>query len=213
MAPSVSKFASGARRRSPLISRNAPTSTSTQNGRLTNSTQRQPGPSERTPPRKTPRADARPAIAPQAPSALRRSVPSLKVVVSVDRAAGSIIAAPSPCTRRAATSMPSLPARPPVSEASANTDVPATRTRRRPKPDRRPRGVGRWRFCRYQQAVGKTTLVDSAKVDDGPVANGYYYVATNDDLERAVLDAHPLDTESYHASLARHRTPKARLKA
>jgi ABC-type branched-subunit amino acid transport system substrate-binding protein len=41
-------------------------------------------------------------------------------------------AAPRPCARRAPTSIPSLPARPPTSEASANSDVPATRIRRRP---------------------------------------------------------------------------------
>ena len=51
---------------------------STQIGMLTNSTQRQPGPSESTPPRKTPAAAATPLIAPHTPSALVRSLPSVK---------------------------------------------------------------------------------------------------------------------------------------
>ena len=76
-----------------------------------------------TPPRNTPAAEARPAIAPQAPSALVRSVPSLNVVVRIDSAAGSIIAAPSPCTSRAPTSIPSsVPAKPAPSDESAKSD-------------------------------------------------------------------------------------------
>ena len=49
------------RGRSPLSSRNAPTRISAQNGRLTNSTQRHPGPSDSTPPKKTPAAAPRAA--------------------------------------------------------------------------------------------------------------------------------------------------------
>ena len=93
---------------------------------MTNSTQRHPGPSVSTPPRSTPAAEASPATPPQTPSAVLRSLPSLKVVVSSDSAAGSIIAAPRPCARRAPTSTPALPANPPISEDSANSAVPAT---------------------------------------------------------------------------------------
>ena len=100
-------------------------------GRLTHKTQRQPGPSDSTPPRNTPRADAIPAIAPQTPSAFSRS-PPVNVVVTIESAAGSIIAAPTPCARRAPTRTLALPASPPLSEENANTRIPATRTRRRP---------------------------------------------------------------------------------
>ena len=48
------------------------------------------------PPRSTPAAPPKPAMAPQMPSALLRSAPSSKVVVRIDSAAGEMIAAPSP---------------------------------------------------------------------------------------------------------------------
>jgi hypothetical protein len=99
---------------------------------LTKSTERQPGPSESTPPKKTPAAAASPETEPQTPSALLRSVPSAKVVVRIESAAGAIIAAPTPCIRRALISNPALVARPPVSDDRAKRNKPATRIRRRP---------------------------------------------------------------------------------
>src|SRR6266851_5039338 len=94
----------------------APARISAQTGRLTNSTHRQPGPCDSTPPRNTPAAAASPEIAPQVPSARLRSVPWLNVVVRMDSPAGAIIAAPAPCPSRAPISMPALAARPPASE-------------------------------------------------------------------------------------------------
>src|SRR6476659_6829716 len=69
-------------------------------GTFTQRTHSQPRPSVRMPPSRTPAAPAEPATAPQTPSALLRSEPSLKVVVTIDRAAGETSAAPSPCTER-----------------------------------------------------------------------------------------------------------------
>ena len=65
----------------------APAATMTQTGGLTKKTHRQPGPCEINPPRKTPAAAATPLMAPQAPSAVLRSLPSRKLVVSSDSAA------------------------------------------------------------------------------------------------------------------------------
>ena len=73
-----------------------------------------------TPPSRTPAAPPEPATAPQTPSALLRSAPSRKVVVTIESAAGERSAAPRPCTARAAISAPSDSAKPPTSEASAN---------------------------------------------------------------------------------------------
>src|SRR5438477_10790994 len=71
--------------------------TTAQIGGLMYSTHRQPGPAEMTPPRTTPRTPEKPPIAPHAPSALTRSVPTLKLVVRMDSAAGVIrAAAPRP---------------------------------------------------------------------------------------------------------------------
>src|ERR1700761_9150175 len=67
--------------------------TTAQIGTLMYSTHRQPGPAVMTPPRNTPRTPEKPPIAPHAPSALTRSVPTLKLVVRMDSAAGVIRAA------------------------------------------------------------------------------------------------------------------------
>ena len=56
------------------------------------------------PPSSTPAAPPEPATAPQTPSALLRSAPSAKVVVTIESAAGESSAAPKPCTARAAIS-------------------------------------------------------------------------------------------------------------
>ena len=77
-------------------------------GTLTQSTHSQPRPSVRTPPSRTPAAPPEPATAPQTPSALLRSAPSRKVVVTIESAAGERIAAPRPCTARAAISWPGV---------------------------------------------------------------------------------------------------------
>src|SRR5690349_25015353 len=86
--------------------------TTAQIGTLMYSTHRQPGPAEMAPPRNTPRTPEKPAIAPHAPSALIRSVPMLKLVVRMDRAAGVIRAAPIPWASRAPTTVPAFGAAP-----------------------------------------------------------------------------------------------------
>ena len=75
-------------------------------GTLTNRTHSQPAHSVSTPPSSTPTAPPEPATAPQTPSALLRSAPSAKIVVTIDSAAGESSAAPRPCTARAAISWP-----------------------------------------------------------------------------------------------------------
>ncbi len=77
-------------------------------GTFTNSTHSQPRPSVRMPPSSTPAAPPEPATAPQTPSALLRSAPSRKVVVTIASAAGEISAAPRPWTARATISQMSL---------------------------------------------------------------------------------------------------------
>ena len=65
----------------------------------------------------------------------------------------------------------------------------------------------------HQQGVEKTTLADIAQAADVPVGNIYYYFKTKDELVGAVIDAVAQDIRGRFASLDRHRTPKARLKA
>ena len=71
------------------------------------------------------------------PSALLRSAPSVKVVVTIESAAGETIAAPRPCTPRATISQPDEVAKPPASEATEKTieaddeDAPAAEQVRR----------------------------------------------------------------------------------
>ena len=93
-------------------SRNVASSDSATIGRLTNSTQRQPGPSASRPPRETPTAAPIAEMPPQMPSAVLRSLPSVNVVVRIESAAGAMIAAPIPCAMRALINRPWLCATP-----------------------------------------------------------------------------------------------------
>src|SRR5213593_4482908 len=92
--------------------------TSTPTGTLTQKIHSQPRYLVRIPPKRTPAAAPEPPSAPQIPSALFRSAPSVKVVVTIERAAGEMIAAPSPWTARALIRTPELVASPHVSDAS-----------------------------------------------------------------------------------------------
>jgi TetR/AcrR family transcriptional repressor of nem operon len=65
----------------------------------------------------------------------------------------------------------------------------------------------------HQQGVEKTTIADIAKLADVPVGNVYYYFKTKDELVAAAIVAHRADIVDMLASLDRHHTPKARLKA
>ncbi len=107
-------------------------STSAPTGTLTKKIHSQPAYFVRMPPISTPAAAPLPAMAPQIPSALLRSAPSSNVVVMIESVAGEMIAAPMPCTARAATSTPIEPASPQASEAAENSASPAMNIRRRP---------------------------------------------------------------------------------
>lgn len=65
----------------------------------------------------------------------------------------------------------------------------------------------------HQHGVERTTLADVAARADVPPGNVYYYFKTKDDLVEAAIDAHRAEIEALLASLERHRTPQARLKA
>jgi TetR/AcrR family transcriptional regulator, transcriptional repressor for nem operon len=80
-------------------------------------------------------------------------------------------------------------------------------------PGKRERLIAGARKLLHEQGVEKTTLAEIAQVADVPVGNVYYYFKTKDDLVAAAIEAHRRDIETTLASLDRHRTPKARLKA
>ena len=65
----------------------------------------------------------------------------------------------------------------------------------------------------HQQGVEKTTLAEIAQAANVPAGNVYYYFKTKDELVEAAIDAHAQTTEAMLASLERHHSPKARLKA
>jgi hypothetical protein len=77
-----------------------------------------------TPPARTPTAAPEPPIAPQIPSALFRSGPSSKLVMTIERAAGEMIAAPNPWSARAPIRTPSDQASPQRNDATVNTATP-----------------------------------------------------------------------------------------
>jgi len=70
--------------------------------------------------------------APQMPSALFRSPPSGKMFMTIESAAGSTMAAPSPWIPRMMTRTVSVVARPPPSDPAAKTPRPIINSRRRP---------------------------------------------------------------------------------
>ncbi len=131
-APAASKWRVADSERLSAISRGASAATTRATGTFTHSTHSQPRPSVRIPPKSTPAAPPAPATAPQAPSALLRSAPSRKVVVTIDSAAGEMIAAPRPWAARAAINWPSVAAKPAARDAAATSSSPEMNTRRRP---------------------------------------------------------------------------------
>ena len=66
----------------------------------------------------------------------------------------------------------------------------------------------------HEQGIERTTLADIAEAADVPAGNVYYYFKTKDEIIAAVVSAHAQQVETTLASIdARHRSPKARLKA
>jgi AcrR family transcriptional regulator len=64
----------------------------------------------------------------------------------------------------------------------------------------------------HQQGVERTTLAEIAAEADVPLGNVYYYFKTKDALLDAVVESHLQNIDATIATLARHRTPKGRLK-
>jgi AcrR family transcriptional regulator len=78
---------------------------------------------------------------------------------------------------------------------------------------KRERLVEGARLIFHQQGVEGTTIADIAQASDVPVGNVYYHFKTKDQLVEAAIDAHVQDVRGALASIERHRTPRARLKA
>src|SRR3954463_7725976 len=95
-APAASKWRVADSERLSGINLGVKASAIAATGTLTQRTHSQPSPSVRMPPSSTPAAPAEPATAPQTPSALLRSAPSLNVELTMDSADGETIAAPRP---------------------------------------------------------------------------------------------------------------------
>ncbi len=88
-----------------------------------------------------------------------------------------------------------------------------TDSRSAAQPGKRERLVSGARELIHQQGVEKTTIADIAGAAKVPVGNVYYYFKTKDELVDAAIESHALDVRTLLASLERHRTPQARLKA
>jgi AcrR family transcriptional regulator len=78
---------------------------------------------------------------------------------------------------------------------------------------KRERLVAGARQVMHQQGVERTTIADVAHAADVPPGNVYYYFKTKDELIDATIESHAQDARALLASLERHRTPQARLKA
>ncbi len=95
-----------------------------------------------------------------------RSGPSRKLVVSSASVDGAAIAAPTPCSARAASSQAGDCASPPSIEANVNSAMPATNVRRRPRmsPARAPSSssppkLSAYAFCTHDRPVGEKPSV------------------------------------------------------
>jgi hypothetical protein len=117
---------------SPGSDRIATSSTTTTIGALIRKIQGQPSRSVSTPPSTRPTLNPADALAAKTPRARFRCAPSGKVVAMIDTAAGTVSAAPMPCTQRAATSSRALGASPAASDITPNSTSPPRKTRRRP---------------------------------------------------------------------------------
>jgi hypothetical protein len=95
--------------------------------------QRQSSRSVSRPPATRPTENPALPLAPNTPRARLRSGPSAKVVAMMATAAGTVSAAPTPCTARAAMRNPPDGASPQASDMAENSASPATNTRRRPR--------------------------------------------------------------------------------
>ncbi len=141
--PSVASTAPGTSSgsRSAAVSRSAITARVTIRipiGTLIRKIQRQDT-SVRAPPMISPAIEPTPVMAAKMAIAWLRAGPGAKVVATSARAVGEATAAPTPCSARAATRVPSLTASPHSSEASVNNPTPAMNMRLRPKASpRRP---------------------------------------------------------------------------
>ena len=127
--PATSSRACVPRSRVTRCSAASPTNAPT--GTFTKKFQRQLSAEVRTPPTSTPAAAPALPSAPQTPSAVVRCAP-VYVVVTMASADGSSIAAPTPCSARAAISAAGDHASPLISEAVVKTPSPARKTVRRP---------------------------------------------------------------------------------
>jgi TetR/AcrR family transcriptional regulator, transcriptional repressor for nem operon len=78
---------------------------------------------------------------------------------------------------------------------------------------KRERLVTSARELLHEQGVERTTLAEIAEAAEVPAGNVYYYFKTKDDLVEAAIGAHLAEIEAMLASLERHRSPQARLKA
>jgi TetR/AcrR family transcriptional regulator, transcriptional repressor for nem operon len=82
------------------------------------------------------------------------------------------------------------------------------------RPGKRERLVAAAVQLLHQQGIERTTLAEMAQAADVPVGNVYYYFKTKDEIVAAVVDAHIRQVSAMLDTIdARHRSPKARLKA
>jgi AcrR family transcriptional regulator len=78
---------------------------------------------------------------------------------------------------------------------------------------KRERLVTSARELLHEQGVERTTIAEIAEAAEVPPGNVYYYFKTKDELIEAAIGAHIAEIEAMLASLDRHRSPQARLKA
>ena len=183
-------------------------------GTLTRKIQCQLSTSVRTPPSSTPMLPPPEATKPKMPIAFARSAGSVNRVIISESATAETTAPPSPCTARAATSMPCELARPQASEATREERIPTRNSRRcpkrspsRPPSSRKPPKVSRYAFTTQASDVSekpRSSRIDgSATFDDRRVEHDHQ-VAEAEHVEREPAGA-AVQCSSHPSFRARRR--------
>src|SRR5262249_21352531 len=129
-APATSIRCAPPQARAPGTTTSVKTVTRTPTGTLTRKIQCQLRRPVRTPPSRTPSAPPPEETKPKMPIAFARSAGSVNSVIISDRDTAETPAPPTPCTARAATSIPCEFAKPHTADAAVNTATPARNTPR-----------------------------------------------------------------------------------
>ena len=158
---------------------------------------------------------------PNTPIAFVRSAASVKRVMISESATAETTAPPTPCTARAATSMPWLVDRPQTTEAAVKSAIPArnirrcpNRSPRRPPRSRKPPNVSRYAFTTQASEVSvkpRSSRIDGSATFTIVVSSDDHQVAEAEDDQGEPAGAGVGDGHSLFRFYRSDATPASKL--